>query len=712
MQNKIPYLAQDHHEEGAAPFMDWREAVAIILERAWLGVAVAVAVLLLFFFNAHRQTPYYRSTATLLVEAQVPRLLNYQDIIAFNSRNLEYFNTHINALHSRQMMEKAITQSGLDKRPEFTPGGTPMADLVERSLGLVTITAVEKSRIIQIVVEHPSPSVASDLANALARAYIQQDLDNRMTASMQAVEWLRARSVEYRDKLEKGLLELQKYRQETESVSLEQDQDIVISKLKSLNAALTEAQTDRMDAESQWQAVKTQMDAGLPLTRIAALLPDSGVQDALQRLTEQQRKIAQLQQRYKPGYPELQNALDSERQMQKKLEESCQDSIFALKSRYEMLKDRETNLSNALREQEQESFDLDRKLVKYNDLKRNVEADQEIYQAVIARMKEASISGSMPTEIIRLAEEARAAKAPFRPRIHQALWRGLAMGIVLGLVAIFGLHYADRRFRRNEEVERALGVPVLAALPMIPAASVGDRGRVAHLEPGGEAAEAFRTLRASLLLNSEARNAAVFMITSSSPGEGKTLVSTNLAISFAQDNRRTLLIGADLRRPMLQKIFGGGEQPPGLSEVFKETVMWRDALLKHDISNLDVLTSGRIPSNPSEMLGDRRFTAIISEARSMYQRIILDAPPILGVSDALVLLSHVDAVLFVVRYGVTHSLSASHAMKKIRSSGAPCPGALMNGVNLKSMANYYYYQRYGGYAYQKYQSGAPSTPAK
>ena len=702
--NKTPYIAGPQgSEDELSKFPDWREGVAILMERAWLGVLIFVAVFLLFFFQARRQTPYYRSTATLLVEAQIPKILNYQDILAYNTRNLEYFNTHINALHSRNMMAQALERSGLAKDPRFLPGKTP-EEQAEAAQGFVNVTAVEKSRMINIVVEHPDPQVASDLANALAQAYIQQDLDNRMGASMQAIDWLRERSEEYRVKLEKGLAELQEYREKTKSVSLEEDQNIVIEKLKALNAALTSAQTERIQAETMWKSVQGQIDARVPTTQIAAVLSDAGVQITLQKLQDQQRAVAGLQQRYRQQHPDLQQALELEQKLHKQFEDACADALYALKSRFEMLVDRERNLQVALAEQEKVSFELDRKLVRYNELKRNIEADQEIHQAVLARMKEASISESLPADIIRLAEEARPAKAPFRPRPGQALVRGAAFGLILGIGAIFLFYYADHRFRRNEEVERILGLPVLATVPLIVDKSVQARGMVSHLKQTSEVAESFRTLRASLLLKEEIRKARVLMITSAGPGEGKSLISTNLAISLAQDGRRTLLVGADLRRPVLSKIFDLDPDSAGLAEVLKGEIQWREALRRHDVPNLDVTCSGRIPLHPSELLGRKELAEFLREAGGAYQHVILDAPPVLGVSDSLVLLPNADGVLFVVRYGVTHSMGASHAVLKLQGSGTPCMGSIMNGVNLKSVANYYYYRRYGGYAYRHYQS--------
>jgi succinoglycan biosynthesis transport protein ExoP len=705
MPSKTPLIARpDQEREDISRFPDWREVLAIIIERVWIGVAVVGAAFLFTLIQVKRETPYFRSSAVLLVEAQIPRLLNYQDVVSFNMRNLEYFNTIIKTLHSRQIMELAVQKSGLIGNAAFFPQAKTLEEKAAAALQLVSITPVEKSRLIDISVEYHDPRIASDLANAVAQAYIQADLDDRMKASMQAVDWLRERSVEYREKLEIGLNELQLYRESTQSVSLEEDQNIVIAKLKALNATLTEAQTQRIDAETRWQAIDAQLKRDVPMIEIAAQLNDASVAESLSLLQTQERRVSELQQRYKSGYPDLQNALILRAQLEEKFRETCNRAVNTLKRNYEMLMEREANLLAALKEQEKEAFELDRKLVRYNDLKRNVEADQEIYQSVISRMKEANISGSLPGEIIRIAEEARPAAKPFRPQVVRSLVRGFFFGIAGGLLVIFILYNADHRFRRNEEVERALDVPVLATLPLIDANTIHERGMIAHLNQGGEVAESFRTLRASLMINPATRDTRVMLVTSAQSGEGKSLISTNLAISFAQDGKKTLLIGADLRRPVLAKVFGVAQEVAGLSSYLKGEIDWRDALLKQDIPNLSVLPSGKIPSHPSELLGNRRLSDFMKEARQEFNRIIIDAPPVLGVSDSLMLLGQAEGVLFVVRYAVTHSLGATHAMKKVTDSGTPCLGAIMNSVNLNSFSNYYYYRRYGGYAYKKYQA--------
>jgi len=698
----VPLIADLNRPDAPPRMPDWREIFSIVLERAWIGLAVMALVFAGSYINLKRTVPSYRSTAVLLVEPQIPRLLNYPDVLSVNIRNLEYFNTVINTLHSRQMMEYAVQQSGLAGHPDFFPGLTGSAAKASAARGLVSITPVERSRLVNITAEHSNPEVASELANAMARAYIQQDLDNRMNTSLQAVEWLRVRSQEYREQLEKGLLELQEYREKAGSVSLEEDQNIVIEKLKALNSALTRAQTDRIDAEAGWRAVQSMVENGVPWDQVALQLSQEGLGEILSAWRAQQQRTVLLRQRYKSGYPELQDAEEVERVLRFQFEEAARRAVQSVQNQYETSKKREEGLRAALAGQEQLAFALARQLVQYNDLRRNVEADQEIYQAMISRMKEASITETLPSDVIRLAEEARPASRPFKPQPARVLMRGALLGLALGIGAIFLLYFGDHRFRRSEEVERALGVPVLTSIPLITGKTVHERGMICHLKQTCQTTEAFRTLRTMTQTSPDIRAAKVFLITSTQPGEGKSLVAANLAISFAKDGRKTLLIGADLRRPAFEDIFEFQTGRLGLSDVLKGKLPLQEAVLADRIPGLDVLCSGGHTAHAAELLGTPALAALMEEARGRYDRIVIDSTPMMSVSDTLLLIRHADGILFVVRQGVTHSLGAGHAIKRIHKGGSVCFGVIMNGVNLNALAHYYYYRRYGVYAGYEY----------
>lgn len=692
---------------------DWRELVTIVIERIWYGIAVAIVVMLFFYWQMSKMVPTYRSTAVLMVEIEQPRILQHQEVVSSNIRSLEYFNTVINILHSRQMMETALQDSGLAEHPGFLSHIDSLAGKAAAALRMVHIQPVDRSRLIRISVEYTDPQLASELANAMAHSYIRQELENRMTISMQAVDWLQERADEFREKLEAGLQALQQYREAAQSVSLEEDQNIVIAKLKSLNTSLSAAQSERISVQSQWEAIARQIEAGVSRSRIAPQLQDAGLSEMQTQLLRHQQQLGILRDRYLEGHPELAAALQQERHLQGLFDEAFDTAAYALQSRYETLRARELNLRQALQDQEQEAFGLARQLVQYNELRRNVDADKEIYEAVIARMKQANVAGSLPSEVIRIAEEARPAGAPFRPNRPRLLFRGGVIAGVAGFGVIFLLYYADHRFRRNEEVERSLGVPVLTSLPVISGKDIRTRGLVSLEHPTGEVAEGFRTLRAILGMSPMGEHAKVMLMTSTQPAEGKSLISINLAISHARNNRRTLLIGADMRRPAFRKIFPDLSLACGLSNVLNGERSWQDAVQSCGVDNLDIIEAGKGDSRPAEMLGGTLFSEVVEEMRDRYDRILIDAPPVLGVSDTLILLKHADAVLFVVRYGLTHSLGAIQAMRRIQASETPCIGVVMNGVDVRSIANYYYYRRYGGYAYHSYARAAkPSASEK
>ena len=702
---KSTYIAGHDGEDAgvqAGGLPDWRELVTIVIERIWYGIAIALIVLLFFVLQIMRQVPYYRSTATLMLDIDQPRILPIQDVAASSVRSLEYFNTVINILHSRQMMEAALQYAGLDTHPNFFPHVEGLSAKASAALRLVRIDPVDRSRLIRVTVEHTDPQLASDLANAMAQAYIQQEVDNRMGVSLQASEWLLERSIDYRERLEAGMHALQQYREEAQSVSLEEDQNIVIAKLKSLNSALSAAQTERIAKQSKWEAISRQIDAEVPRGRIAPQLGDAVLADAQAQLQRHRQRMALLRERYRDDHPDMREALQQEAHLERLFDDVFETAVYALQNRYETLRAKEANLRTALQEQEQEAFQLARQLVQYEDLRRMVEAERQIYDSIISRMKETDISQDMPNERMRLVERAQPAGAPFRPNPRRELMRGGVVAGFAGFGMIFLLYYADHRLRRTEEVERSLGVPVLISLPIVRGKTMQERGMVSFEHPTGDVSEGFRTLRAILEMNPVVEKSKVMLITSSHPAEGKSLVSINLAFCYAQNSCRTLLIGGDLRRPSLHKIFPDLKRDGGgLARALKEG-HWEYLVTSGICENLDVLEAGHSEDRPSEMLSGSAFSRILSEMREKYDKIIIDAPPILGVSDSLILLKQTEAVLFVVRYGKTHSMGARQSIRRIESSGAPCVGAVMNGVDLHSLANYYYYRSYGGYSYQSY----------
>ena len=384
---------------------------------------------------------------------------------------------------------------------------------------------------------------------------------------------------------------------------------------------------------------------------------------------------------------------------------ALQTAAIQVEAQYQTALAQESTLRQALKEQEKEAFELDRKLVRYQQLKRGVEADQQIYDGMLARMKETTLVQDSGMNYIRLVDSARPSKLPARPNPRRILTAGVLLGLFLGIACAFAAHAADNRLRRVDEVEKDLGHPVLASIPHIPGKNVQERSQISARKPGSIPSEAFRTLRACVGLQPAGRDARRLLVTSVGVSDGKSLVASNLAIMFAQDNRKTLLIDVDMRRPTVHRTFQVDEQhkATGLSAVLGQGLPWDKAVLKSDLPGLDLLPAGQIPENPAELLGSAAMVALIADLSKHYERIILDSPPVIGVSDPLVLLPRVDGIIFVVHFGKTRRFAAKVAVQQLESSGTPVIGTVVNNVQAGRAGSYYnyYYTRHGGYTYHE-----------
>jgi len=361
-------------------------------------------------------------------------------------------------------------------------------------------------------------------------------------------------------------------------------------------------------------------------------------------------------------------------------------------------------LQGALKDQEQQALEMDSKQADYNTLKRNAEADSQIYNSILTRMKETSVAGKLESNNIRLVDPVQVPGVPFQPKKG----RNLAMGIVLGLGAAAGLSFLmnsfDDRIKTYEDVD-LLGLPLLTGVPRIELPDGSQNGRVLQLEPHSISAEAFRNLRATISLKPELNDAKTLLITSTAPGEGKSVVSANLAIAFASNRQRTLLIDCDLHHPVQNKVFRSSANK-SLSVYLTNNSKLEDVVQATDIPNLDVLQVGDVPPNAPELLSTDRVAELIQEACQQYDRVIIDSPPVTAVSDPLLLLPFVKGVVYVIGFGKVSREVVSRSMQKLRDCGAPLVGVVMNNIDQELHGYYYYPYRYSYYHKKGKRNGA------
>ncbi len=360
-----------------------------------------------------------------------------------------------------------------------------------------------------------------------------------------------------------------------------------------------------------------------------------------------------------------------------------------------MAKAKEESLQKALHEQEQEALEMESKAPDYNMLKRNAEADRQLYDSILTRMRETSVADKLQSSNIHLIDPVQVPGSPFKPQKG----RSLMVGLFLGLGGAFGVSYLlnafDDKIKSYEDVD-SLGLPLLTGVPRINLKDASQNGRVLQADPHSISAEAFRNLRASISLKPEANSAKPLLVTSTAPGEGKSVVSANLAIAFATNKQRTLLIDCDLHNPVQHRVFPA-DPDKGISLYLTSNATLQQVVQPTDVPNLDVLHVGSIPPNAPELLGSPRIRELIADACAQYDRVVIDSPPVTAVSDPLVLLPYVQGVIYVIGFGKIRREIVARTMQRLRECGAPLVGIVMNNIDQELHGYYYYPYKYSNY---------------
>src|SRR5580704_15653292 len=405
MQTLIPYNpnGQSHASAGrrSTGGLHWRHYFLVILEHKWVALLSFLTVLALNLIYTYRQTPIYRATAALEVSSETMKVLNIQDVLSTDTRDDQYFNTQIKIMQSRTLCQQVVDTLHLDRNPSFL-AYAGSGDLAGALQGCLSVEPERNTTIIDIHVDHPDPKLAADLADGVAQQYIKQNLEKKMLASTDAVRMLREQADEFKKKVEQSESALAQYRQRTQSS--EEYQNNVVDKLKDLNNSVTQAQKARLDAEAEWTGVKALLDAGRTPSEIPAIMNNAKVSDLRKQLNDKQITLAVLRERYREQHPSMVAIQTELSEITGKLTNACNDAIDALQAGYLMAKAKEESLQKALHDQEQEAMVMEGKQPDYNMLKRNAEADRQLYDSIVNRIKEAGVADKLQSNNIRLID--------------------------------------------------------------------------------------------------------------------------------------------------------------------------------------------------------------------------------------------------------------------------------------------------------------------
>ena len=726
------------------------EYLRVLIKRKWIVVGCLLTIFTVVAIATLRQVPIYEATGSIAVK-KPDSSLNFKDAnaISFDYYDPTEMETEVKILQSDLLALQVIKELNLDRQPEF--GGKSPASALPSSLdlapdpleadpsrtssllgsfkGRLTISLIPNSRIMSVRFRDADPQTAQNVVNKLMGDYQENNYKTRFNNTMQVSDWLGQQLVDLQMKVETSQEKLVRYQKEHEILGIDEKQNITTAKLDELNRALTLAESERMQKEAFYRL----LESGDPdaIASSAGGLEDAGAggQSAsglLESLRAKQAdlriQVADLNTQFGPSYPKLVQLNNQLAEIDIQLKSEMKKIASKVKGRYTAALGREDLLAQALEKQKQAANKLNESAIEYSLLKRDLETNRQLYEGLLEKLKEAGISEGLKSNNFQIVNSARVPTYPVEPNVPRNLGFAFVLGLTSGVGLAFLLEGLDNTVRTTEQAQAISGLPPLGMIPLgsktaregaaskrlMLASSNEAVELITHVRPQSQMAESYRALRTSLLLSHLGAPPKVIMVTSALPQEGKSTTSINCAVVLAQKGVRVLLIDCDLRRPSIHKTLGMGPRS-GLSNVLTGSITLKQAItVAPTLPNLDVLPAGTPPPNPAELLASTNMRDVLAELRDKYDHIVLDTPPTLSVTDAVVLSPRADAIVLVIRSGSTTKQALRRSRDILMQVNARVSGVLLNAVDLSSPDYYYYYEYQGKYA-QYYRDDGESS---
>jgi capsular exopolysaccharide synthesis family protein len=688
--------------------------VQFLKKRGWL-VLVAVLLGLGAGITANLALPKrYTAVANIEVAEDLSsqfRLEQIQDLTG-GGDDSEKLDTEIEILRSPSLALETIRALHLESNPNFLPlsGGHPWdlskpairEDLIGNFRGNLGVARLGHTSIIQISVTSSQPVLGSLEANTLIDRYIEHSFRDNYAATAKVSGWLDSQLNGLKDNLEKSQARILELQRDIGIYGIDQTHSITVANLEELTKEYADAEVDRLLKESRLRAIKSSPPEVIDA---AAGGMDPALQSSKQTLAQLRTDYTSLIQTYGPAYPRVKTLKAQIDQLEHSLSQEENAQVARAQKEFDAAQSNETSLRKVLDGQEQDAYNKGEKAMQYELARRDYETNRLLYDGLQERLQEAGIMSGLHSTAIHIIDNADTPAFPSYPRTRVNVAAGFGVGLLLGLGVALILEALDTNLKTMTEIEQALQLPLLAAIPSVATEDLlPSKFREFAISRGASSwsriAEALRGMRTSILLSSPGSPPKIIMITSTRPAEGKSSVATLTSITFALNGSRVLLIDADLRRPSVHLRFRMGKGQ-GLSSVLSGKVGTREAIVEWpELPNLHIMSSGPVPPLPSELLGSKQMEDMLTALRAEYDFIIIDTPPVLAVTDASILGRLTDATILIIRYGEAQRHVVQRSIDLLDRSGAHLLGVAVNAVDFKApeYSEYYgrkYYEYYG-----------------
>ena len=708
MKNGASSPVIDDLGDSAEGGIDFGQMLNVLREHLWLIVLFTLVGIFAGIAYVSRMPRTFLATTVMTINTQPLRLLSFEGVQPASPAVGDLADEIVAGLKTRAFLVHVVEANKLTTDPLFLPplpDGKPHSvdTAVDALLGMQMIVPRRGTPFIEVSVMHTDPRVAARLADAISEEHIKQSFARRNAHSALGIQFLVDEASKLKDQLSKAEEDLQKYIADKNLLSLDEKQDVVVARLKSLSGALDDARASRMRLESDTDKVRKAVGKPEELLKIISVAEHPSVTSIKGRIEGIESVIAGLALRYTEKHPKMIQARLQLKEAKDSLKQTLSEMPPLIQASFENAVATEQKFSEALDLQTKEGMDLNNKAIPYHALQMHVETQRALYDGMLKRFKEAEIAKGVEQNNVSIFERALLPSAPMQPKKSRILGIAVAAGLAIGIALSFALNALDSSIRTVEQATAITGLQVLGAIPRDPSGQREARALSMHLTPASPVAEAFRSLRASLQVVTGTRGRHTVVFTSAEPDEGKTFCAINCAIAFAQQGLRTLLIDGDLRVSMVGRMIVPAVEHPGVTDFLEGRVSCPEAIQHTDVPNLSVMTAGTPAQQPAELLASPVFGEMLQILRADYDRIVIDTVPVLAVADVLLIAEHTELVCLVVRAAKTSRKCVLRARDTLINAGVKPAGVLLNQLVFRSGSGY---NRYIG----KY--GAPENYGK
>ncbi len=681
----------------------------------WVFLIATVLTSSIAYFYTKRQPAVFEATTKIIFRESNPNAFGKKlDRLQFVDPGGrwqfdQFWATQKEVFKARWFVKKVIESEGLMDLKTFS-NSIPLTDneednarmAINKVLSMAEISIQPGSRVALVKVTSKDASLSAQLANGISTAYVAYMRNLQSGGLSKMSNYFNSEVQSTRADLDKAQTALRDFERANKILTMPygKQQELTTANIESTTRQINDVE-DRLDAEqSLLNQINEMFKKNEDPKTIVQMVNSANLSVAIQREDVLEQNLAELESIYGPSYEKVKGIQNQLNIVRKNIKDEINRIRSGIRNRVGKLKRERAAKRGRLNELKQEVENLDQLGKSYFEIKDRVQSTNEFYKLVLSRAKELNINSNYEdtnqSSTIDILQRAEKPRQPVNPGLLLKLLLGIFLGLFLGTSIVLIIDGLDNTVKLESDVERLTTKPILGHLPKVDPSIMEQFGSIdtmVHIAPKSSFAEGVRTLRTNLMFMSADNPPQYILVTSPGPGEGKTLISTNMGIAMAQSGLRTLIIDGDMRRPRLHKALKI-ENQKGLADVLLKTHESEDVIRPTNIENLSMISCGTIPPNPSELLHTPRFREMMDGLKGQFDRIIFDSPPLGAVSDALVLSTTADAVLLILKFGKTRRDLLHRSINQLEGLGAPFLGCVLNDITASAGSYLYSYYNY------------------